>query len=69
MPILEKDSLKITSEVAQQIQDDIFKKMSSEQKIKMTGKLLRFCRKLHLLNDRKLHGNRGSFSANSKNTG
>lgn len=67
--ILGKASPKLTPKRAQQIQDDIFKKMSSEQKIKMTGKLLRFCRKLHLLNDRKLHGNRGSFSKDSKNTG
>ncbi len=56
----------LTPKRAQKIQDGIFKKMSAEDKIKLTGRLSRFCRKLQLLNNRKIHGDRRSFIAGSK---
>jgi hypothetical protein len=44
---------KLTPQLAQKIQDDIFKKMSAQQKIKLLSSFFRFGKKLSKLNDRK----------------
>jgi len=49
--MLKEDTL--TPQKAQKIQDEIFKKMSAEKKIKMTSSLYAFLKKLNKLNDRK----------------
>lgn len=43
----------LNSEKAQKFQDEIFKNMTAEQKIKLAIKLQNFCVKLSKLNDRK----------------
>ena len=40
----------------QKIQDEIFKKMTAEQKIKMVGQLFELGKKLNALNDRREYG-------------
>jgi len=49
--------------IAQAIQDDIFRKMSVEKKIRLASDFSSFCLKLNRLNK---HGNRKSFDKNSK---
>lgn len=57
---------------AQQIQDDIFKKMTASQKVKLVSQFFEFAKKLNSLNDRKIlkekNGNRGFIGKNFKNT-
>ncbi len=57
---------------AQQIQDNIFKKMTASQKVKLVSQFFRFAKKLNSLNDRKIikqkNGNRGFIGKNIKNT-
>jgi hypothetical protein len=43
----------LTPQKAQELQEDIFRKMSVSQKIRLSGDLLRLCKKLSKLNDRK----------------
>jgi len=52
----------------QKMQDEMFKKMSVGEKIKITSRLLKFAKKLSDLNDRKIYGNRRSTNNDSKNT-
>jgi hypothetical protein len=47
----------LTPEKAQKIQDEIFKKMTANQKIKLVNSFFRFGKKLKQLNDRKIDGN------------
>ncbi len=49
---------------AQEIQDNIFCKMSAEKKIRLASEFSSFCLKLNKLNK---YGNRKAFSKNSKN--
>ena len=51
----------LTPSRAQKIQDDIFKKMTPAQKVKMVGEFFEFGKKLNKLNDRRKDGN-NSFS-------
>ncbi|MCX6796888.1 MAG: hypothetical protein NTX98_00200 [Candidatus Doudnabacteria bacterium] len=44
---------KITPEMAQKIQDEIFKKMTAGEKVKLVSSFFRFGKKLSKLNDRK----------------
>jgi hypothetical protein len=44
----------LTPKRAQEIQDEIFKKMTAEQKIKLVSSFFRFGKKLNKLNDRRL---------------
>ncbi len=46
---------------AQKKQDDIFKKMTTEQKLTMTGQLFELGKTLNALNDRRKNGD-NSFS-------
>lgn len=55
----------LTPKLAKKIQDEIFKKMTSEKKIKLTCDFFRFGKKLNQLNDRKINGNRGPSYKNS----
>lgn len=43
----------LNSEKTQKIQDDIFKKMTANQKIKLVSSFFKFGKKLSMLNDRK----------------
>jgi len=52
------------TKTAQEIQDNIFRKMPAEGKIKLTSEFSSFCLKLNKLNK---HGNRKAFGKNSKN--
>ncbi len=45
----------LTPKLAEKIQDEIFKKMTSEKKIKLTCDFFRFGKKLSQLNDRKIN--------------
>ena len=47
---------KLTPKKAQEIQDEIFRNMSAEKKIKLTSCFFRFGKKLNKLNDRKING-------------
>lgn len=49
----------LTPKRAQEIQDDIFKKMTASEKIKLVGSFFRFGKKLSKLNNRKINGDRG----------
>lgn len=44
----------LTPRRAQEIQDEIFKKMTAERKIKLVSSFFRFGKKLNKLNDRKI---------------
>ncbi|MFH1968602.1 MAG: hypothetical protein ABIJ84_04405 [bacterium] len=57
----------LTPKKAQEIQDEIFKKMTASQKIKLVSSFFRFGKKLNKLNDRRLNGDRRPFNNNSKN--
>lgn len=57
--------MKSTSQKAREIQDKIFRKMTAEQKIKLTSQFFEFAKKLQKLNDRKINGNRAPFNKNS----
>ena len=50
----------LTPKRAQEIQDEIFKKMTASEKIKLVGSFFRFGKKLN-----KLNGNRRPANANS----
>ena len=52
------------TKTAQEVQDNIFRKMSAEEKIKLTSEFSSFCLKLNKLNK---YGNRKAFNKNSKN--
>ena len=54
----------LTPKRAQEIQDEIFKKMTAEQKIKLVSSFFRLGRKLN-----KLNGNRRSFDKNNRHIG
>jgi len=56
---------KMTSQLAQEIQDNIFKKMTAEQKINIVSSFFEFGKKLNRLNDRKINGNNRTFNKNS----
>lgn len=47
----------LTPEKAQKIQDEIFKKITAQKKIKLVSSFFRFGKKLKQLNDRKIDGN------------
>lgn len=59
----------LTPERAQEIQDEIFRKMTADEKIKLVGSFFRFGKKLSKLNDRKIDGDRKSFDKNSGDIG
>jgi hypothetical protein len=61
------DKVILTPKLAEKIQDDIFKKMTAEEKIKMVSQFFEFGKKLSKLNDRKINGNRRSSFKNSRN--
>jgi len=48
----------LTTKLAEKTQDEIFRKMTSEEKIKLTCDFFRLGMKLNQLNDRKINGNR-----------
>jgi hypothetical protein len=48
----------LTPKLAEKVQDDIFRKMTAEEKIKLVSSFFRFGKKLSSLNDRKIDGNR-----------
>ncbi len=50
----------MTPEAAQKIQDEIFKKMTASQKIKLVSHFFEFGKKLNKLNDRKVTKNNGN---------
>ncbi len=52
---------------AEKIQDDIFRKMTVEKKVKLTCDFFRFGKKLAQLNDRKINGDRRPSYQNSQN--
>lgn len=56
---------KLTPKRAQEIQDEIFKKMTAEEKLKMVDSFFRFGKKLSQLNDRRINGNNRSFNKNN----
>lgn len=47
----------LTPKRAQEIQDEILKKMTAQEKIKLTSSFFRFGIKLNRLNDKKINGN------------
>ena len=47
----------LTPKKAQEIQDEIFKKMTAQEKIKLTSSFFRLGIKLNRLNDKKINGN------------
>lgn len=55
----------LTPKKAQETQDEIFKKMTAEEKIKLVSSFFRFGKKLNSLNDRRIHGDRGPADKNS----
>lgn len=57
-----------TQSKAQKLQDELFKRMTAEEKIKMTSQFFELGKKLNQLNDRKLNGNNGTPFKNRKNT-
>ena len=65
--IMKKEVL--TPKKAQEIQDEIFKRMSATEKIKLVSSFFRFGKKLSELNDRKINGNRRPFDKNSGDIG
>jgi hypothetical protein len=56
---------KLTPKKAQEIQDEIFKKMTAEEKIKLVSSFFEFGKKLSKLNNRRINGNNGPFAKNS----
>jgi len=63
------DKIILTPKMAEKIQDEIFKKMSATEKIKLVSSFFRFGKKLNKLNDRKINGDRRSFDKNSGDIG
>lgn len=55
----------MTPEIAEKIQDDVFKKMTAAQKIKLTGQFFELGKKLNALNDRRKDGNNSISRKNS----
>lgn len=53
---------------AEKIQDEIYKKMTASQKIKLVNQFFEFGKKLSSLNDKKIDGNRRFINKNIKNT-
>ena len=47
----------LTPKRAQEIQDEIFKKMTGQEKIKLVNSFFKFGIKLNQLNDKKINGN------------
>lgn len=56
----------LTSKLAERIQDDIFRKMTAAEKIRMASQFFTFGKKLNELNNRKINGNRRTSRKNSK---
>ncbi|MBI3631530.1 MAG: hypothetical protein HY219_01535 [Candidatus Staskawiczbacteria bacterium] len=54
----------LTPKLAEKIQDDIFRKMTAEKKIKLVSQFFELGKKLNTLNDRKINGNRESSYKN-----
>ena len=55
----------LTPKKAQEIQDEIFKKMTADEKLGLLDSFLKFGKKLSRLNDRKINGDNGPFVKNS----
>ena len=55
----------LTPKRAQEIQDEIFKKMTADEKMKLVRSFFRFGKRLAELNDRKINGNNGLANKNS----
>lgn len=53
---------------AEKIQDEIYKKMTASQKIKLVSQFFEFAKKLNNLNDKRINGNRRFINKNIKNT-
>jgi hypothetical protein len=59
----------LTPKRAEEIQDEIFRKMTAEEKIRLVSSFFRFGKKLNNLNDRRINGNRRFVDKNSGNIG
>jgi hypothetical protein len=55
----------LTPKIAQKIQDDIFKKMTAEQKLKMVDQFFEFGKRLNALNNRRKDGSNKFSHKNS----
>ena len=60
----------MNSKTAQDIQDDIFRRMSYQKKAELIGAFWRAAQELQTLNDRKIHinGNKRTVSKDSSRT-
>lgn len=56
---------KLTPKKAQEIQDEIFRRMTAEEKLKLLDSFFEFGKKLSQLNDRRINGNNRPFAKNS----
>lgn len=56
----------LTPQKAKEIQDEIYKKMTASQKMKLVNQFFEFGKKLNKLNDR-LNGNNVAFIKNNRN--
>jgi hypothetical protein len=55
----------LTPQRAQEIQDEIFRKMTVEEKLRLVDSFFRFGKKLKQLNDRRIDGNNRPFNQNN----